>query len=70
MKIMTKYIKNDDISLPETEEEIKPVGRKSCKPRENYFENVTRNLEGVRSDIFDYELLKKMYTIYYVDRKM
>ncbi|XP_013100078.1 uncharacterized protein LOC106082233 [Stomoxys calcitrans] len=34
------------------------VGLKRNQHREKYFEEVARNLEGVRSDIFDHEVLK------------
>ncbi|XP_030243467.1 uncharacterized protein LOC108658710 [Drosophila navojoa] len=34
------------------------VGLKRNQHREKYFEEVARNLEGVRSDIFDYQMLK------------
>lgn len=34
------------------------VGLKNSQHREKYFEEVARNLEGVRSDIFDHEMLK------------
>ncbi|XP_017076388.1 uncharacterized protein LOC108111432 [Drosophila eugracilis] len=34
------------------------IGLKRNQHREKYFEEVARNLEGVRSDIFDYQMLK------------
>ncbi|XP_053947111.1 uncharacterized protein LOC128855902 [Anastrepha ludens] len=64
IRILTAVMKAD--AHPPTQEELLKNG--SCSPpaaglknsqhREKYFEEVARNLEGVRSDIFDHEMLK------------
>ncbi|XP_061402094.1 uncharacterized protein LOC133337907 [Musca vetustissima] len=63
LRILTAIMKNE--SNTESEEKLLcdaqaplKVGLKRNQHREKYFEEVARNLEGVRSDIFDHEVLK------------
>ncbi|XP_005182943.2 uncharacterized protein LOC101891580 [Musca domestica] len=63
LRILSAIMKNE--SNTDTEEKLLcdaqaqlKVGLKRNQHREKYFEEVARNLEGVRSDIFDHEVLK------------
>lgn len=63
LRILTAVMKNDS-NVAEEEKLLSDaqgplkVGLKRNQHREKYFEEVARNLEGVRSDIFDHEVLK------------
>ncbi|XP_004523352.1 uncharacterized protein LOC101448612 [Ceratitis capitata] len=64
IRILTAIMKKNVASI-EQEELLKQnqfggrtIGLKNSQHREKYFEEVARNLEGVRSDIFDHEMLK------------
>ncbi|XP_018804658.1 PREDICTED: uncharacterized protein LOC108978712 isoform X1 [Bactrocera latifrons] len=64
LRILTAIMKTD--TPPTAQDELLNlkkagsviVGLKNSQHREKYFEEVARNLEGVRSDIFDHEMLK------------
>lgn len=64
LSILATLMKNDEEIMDEPEKLLKDVqislrqGLKHNEHREKYFEEVARNLEGVRSDIFDYAMLK------------
>ncbi|XP_030369809.1 uncharacterized protein LOC115620622 [Scaptodrosophila lebanonensis] len=60
MSIFTAVMKNNEASKTPTQDfEVSAImGLKKNQHREKYFEEVARNLEGVRSDIFDYQMLK------------
>ncbi|XP_036323046.1 uncharacterized protein LOC118736971 [Rhagoletis pomonella] len=64
VRILTAVMKTDAPRTPQEElfkngsGRAPVVGLKNSQHREKYFEEVARNLEGVRSDIFDHELLK------------
>ncbi|KAH8293458.1 hypothetical protein KR054_000628, partial [Drosophila jambulina] len=60
MNIFVAVMKNNETPkepLPDIEVSTL-IGLKRNQHREKYFEEVARNLEGVRSDIFDYQMLK------------
>jgi len=60
MRIFLAVMKNDEApkeTVPDIEVSTL-IGLKRNQHREKYFEEVARNLEGVRSDIFDYQMLK------------
>lgn len=62
LRVITAIMKNDTIAgeeslLCDAQASLK-LGLKKNQHREKYFEEVARNLEGVRSDIFDHEVLK------------
>ncbi|KNC30726.1 hypothetical protein FF38_11660 [Lucilia cuprina] len=62
LRILASVMKNNDYVVEEkllndAQAPLK-VGLKRNQHREKYFEEVARNLEGVRSDIFDHEVLK------------
>ncbi|XP_017100035.2 uncharacterized protein Rnb [Drosophila bipectinata] len=60
MQIFVSVMKNDEVPkepIPDIEVATL-IGLKRNQHREKYFEEVARNLEGVRSDIFDYQMLK------------
>lgn len=62
LRILASVMKNDDYVVEEkllndAQAPLK-VGLKRNQHREKYFEEVARNLEGVRSDIFDHEVFK------------
>ncbi|EDV30581.2 uncharacterized protein Dana_GF22864 [Drosophila ananassae] len=60
MRIFVAVMKNDEVPkepIPDIEVSTL-IGLKRNQHREKYFEEVARNLEGVRSDIFDYQMLK------------
>ncbi|XP_011185999.1 uncharacterized protein Armc5_2 isoform X2 [Zeugodacus cucurbitae] len=64
LRILTAVMKTDHPATAQDEllnakgDNIVVVGLKNSQHREKYFEEVARNLEGVRSDIFDHEMLK------------
>ncbi|KAH8383459.1 hypothetical protein KR009_008818 [Drosophila setifemur] len=60
MRIFVAVMKNDEAPKePIQDIEVSTlIGLKRNQHREKYFEEVARNLEGVRSDIFDYQMLK------------
>ncbi|ALC48045.1 CG7837 [Drosophila busckii] len=60
MRIFVAVMKNNDAPKESTQDvEVSAlIGLKRNQHREKYFEEVARNLEGVRSDIFDYQMLK------------
>lgn len=60
MRIFVTVMKNNDApkESPQDIEVSALIGLKRNQHREKYFEEVARNLEGVRSDIFDYQMLK------------
>ncbi|XP_039948103.1 uncharacterized protein LOC120766576 [Bactrocera tryoni] len=64
LRILTAIMKTDTPPTPQDEllnlkkADSVIVGLKNSQHREKYFEEVARNLEGVRSDIFDHEMLK------------
>ncbi|XP_075148673.1 BTB/POZ domain-containing protein Rnb [Haematobia irritans] len=62
LRILSSIMKNDanesEEKLLTDEQAPLKVGLKRNQHREKYFEEVARNLEGVRSDIFDHEVLK------------
>ncbi|XP_039493589.1 uncharacterized protein LOC120453116 [Drosophila santomea] len=60
MRIFLAVMKNDEAPkepVPDIEMSTL-IGLKRNQHREKYFEEVARNLEGVRSDIFDHQMLK------------
>lgn len=62
LRILAAVMKNDgyveeEKLLNDAQAPLK-MGLKKNQHREKYFEEVARNLEGVRSDIFDHEVLK------------
>ncbi|XP_016989045.2 uncharacterized protein LOC108051442 [Drosophila rhopaloa] len=60
MRIFLAVMKNNEAPKePVPDIEVSTlIGLKRNQHREKYFEEVARNLEGVRSDIFDYQMLK------------
>uniref|UniRef100_A0A1A9WPN1 ARMC5-like ARM-repeats domain-containing protein n=1 Tax=Glossina brevipalpis TaxID=37001 RepID=A0A1A9WPN1_9MUSC len=65
LRILFSIMKNSEVRVNEDEKLLTAdaqdsvrLGLKRNQHREKYFEEVARNLEGVRSDIFDYEVLK------------
>ncbi|XP_060647849.1 uncharacterized protein LOC132785669 [Drosophila nasuta] len=60
MRIFMAVMKNNEAPKEPTQDiEVSAlIGLKRNQHREKYFEEVARNLEGVRSDIFDYQMLK------------
>ncbi|KAH8306141.1 hypothetical protein KR018_002467 [Drosophila ironensis] len=60
MRIFVAVMKNNEAPKePDQDMEVSSmIGLKRNQHREKYFEEVARNLEGVRSDIFDYQMLK------------
>ncbi|EDW59015.1 armadillo repeat-containing protein 5 [Drosophila virilis] len=60
MRIFVAVMKNNELPKASTQDiEVSTlIGLKRNQHREKYFEEVARNLEGVRSDIFDYQMLK------------
>lgn len=60
MRIFVAVMKNNELPKASTQdiEGSTLIGLKRNQHRENYFEEVARNLEGVRSEIFDYHILK------------
>ncbi|EDW81182.1 uncharacterized protein Dwil_GK11163 [Drosophila willistoni] len=61
MRIFVAVMKNNEApkeTAPDQIEVSALIGLKRNQHREKYFEEVARNLEGVRSDIFDYQMLK------------
>ncbi|XP_023168508.2 uncharacterized protein LOC111597838 isoform X1 [Drosophila hydei] len=61
MRIFVAVMKNNEapkVSEQDAADVSALVGLKRNQHREKYFEEVARNLEGVRSDIFDYQMLK------------
>lgn len=67
LKILASLMKNNDDTIDESEKLLKGVqitfkqGLKHNQHREKYFEEVARNLEGIRSDlsVFDNQMKKK-----------
>uniref|UniRef100_A0A1A9VVD7 ARMC5-like ARM-repeats domain-containing protein n=1 Tax=Glossina austeni TaxID=7395 RepID=A0A1A9VVD7_GLOAU len=57
MKNSEARVNEEEKLLTDSQDSVK-LGLKRNQHREKYFEEVARNLEGVRSDIFDYEVLK------------
>lgn len=60
MRVFVAVMKNNEVpkESPQDIEVSTLIGLKRNQHREKYFEEVARNLEGVRSDIFDYQMLK------------
>ncbi|XP_055847887.1 uncharacterized protein LOC129913306 [Episyrphus balteatus] len=58
LKTLVGVMKNKEIPEPVIELPQKTGGLKKNQHREKYFEEVARNLEGPRSDIFDHATLK------------
>ncbi|XP_067618832.1 uncharacterized protein Rnb [Eurosta solidaginis] len=72
MRILTAIMKTDAAPATQPTEGLvgngcvrtPAIGLKNSQHREKYFEEVARNLEGVRSDIFDHEILKNQPRIF------
>ncbi|KAH8359454.1 hypothetical protein KR093_006806 [Drosophila rubida] len=61
LRIFMAVMKNNEAPKEPATQDIDVsalIGLKRNQHREKYFEEVARNLEGVRSDIFDYQMLK------------
>lgn len=62
---LASLMKNSEDTMDESEKLLKDVqitfrqGLKHHQHREKYFEEVARNLEGIRCDIFDNQMMKK-----------